>query len=139
MKGAGRVGWLLGPSTRTSPSNVTVPVAVAARWTRLLPGPFTVVSTGPTPVQVTSKVTSCVPPRLSRAIPLPVTVTLLRLGVFVIVAWAEGAAQLNELPSGHTKPLPLIQRPQDRGPGARWAPCTQAVISRLPQAIGRWS
>src|SRR5688572_12822241 len=35
-------------------------------------GPLTVVSTGPTPVHVTSNVTSWVPPLLSRTIPPPV-------------------------------------------------------------------
>src|SRR5919106_58767 len=78
------------------------PVAVASRCCLLLPGPLTVVSIGPTPVHVTSKVTWWVPPRLSLAIPDPVAVTLLRFSVLVIVAGAVGAAQLNEVPSGQT-------------------------------------
>ena len=60
------------------------------------------VSSGPTPVHATSKVTACVPPRLSLAVPDPVAVTLLRFSVLVIVAEATGAAQLNEVPSGQT-------------------------------------
>jgi hypothetical protein len=102
MNGAGRVGWLASPSTRTRPSKVTRPVAVASRCCRLLPGPLTVVSSGPTPVHDTSNETSWVPPRLSLAIPDPVAVTLLRFSVLVIVAGAVGAAQLNEVPSGQT-------------------------------------
>ena len=88
------------PSTRTTPSKVTVPVAVASRCFRLLPGPLTDVSTGPTPVHVTSNVTKWVPPRLSLAIPDPNAWTLLRFAVLVIVAGAVGAAQLKEVPSG---------------------------------------
>src|ERR671918_552049 len=78
------------------------PVAVASRCCLLLPGPLTVVSSGPTPVQVTSKETWWVPPRLSLAIPDPVAVTLLRFSVLVMVAGADGAAQLNDVPSGQT-------------------------------------
>ena len=36
MNGAGRVGWLAAPSTRTAPSKVTTPVAVASRCLRVL-------------------------------------------------------------------------------------------------------
>jgi hypothetical protein len=98
MKGAGRVGWLAAPSTMTSPSKITCPVAVAARSWRLLPATLTVVSSGPTPVHSTSKDTGWVPPRLSLAIAYPAAVTLLRSAVLVIVAGAVGAAQLNEMP-----------------------------------------
>jgi hypothetical protein len=63
MKGAGRVGWLAAPSTRTLPSKVTTPVAVASRCLRLLvliwKPPFdvvwTLVSSPPWPVHATSK------------------------------------------------------------------------------------
>jgi hypothetical protein len=58
MNGAGLVGWFAAPSTSTTPSKVTRPVAVASRCFRLLPAVLTVVSIGPTPVQVTSKVTA---------------------------------------------------------------------------------
>ena len=73
MKGAGRVGWFADPSTRAAPSNVTRPVAVAGRSLRLLPGPFTVDTTEPTPVQVTSTETSWSTPPMSRTVPDPVT------------------------------------------------------------------
>ena len=72
------------------------------RCFRLLPGTLTVVSTGPTPVHSTAKVTWWVAPRMSLAIPAPVTETLFRFAVLTIVAAAPGAAQLNEVPSGQT-------------------------------------
>src|SRR5918996_2003866 len=58
MNGAGRVGWLLWPSTRTLPSKVTRPVAVASRCCLvlvLIRKPWfdvvlTLVSSSPTPV-----------------------------------------------------------------------------------------
>jgi hypothetical protein len=86
MNGAGRVGWLAAPSAITTPSKVTWPVAVASRSCRLLPAVLTVVSSGPTAVQVTLKETSWAPPRLSLAIPDPAAVRLLRFSVLVMVA-----------------------------------------------------
>src|SRR5680860_1258932 len=67
MNGAGLVGWLFWPSTRTAPSAITRPVAVASRcflvlvFTEKPSATFesTLVSSGPTPVQVTSKDTGC--------------------------------------------------------------------------------
>src|ERR671919_3223509 len=103
MNGAGRVGWLFWPSTRTTPSNTTRPVAVASRsfrvlvFTRkLLAVVLTLVSSSPTPVQATSKDTWWVTPRLSLAMAEPEAVTLLRFSVLVMVAGGGGATPLND-------------------------------------------
>ena len=102
---------------------VTRPVAVASRSFLVLVFTekpsfdvvLTRVSSFPTPVHVTSKDTSCVSPRLSLTVPVPVAVTRLRFSVLVMVAGTV-PAELNELPSGRrpgTAPLPL-------GPGRRY-------------------
>src|SRR5680860_1110804 len=96
MNGAGLVGWLFWPSTRTAPSAITRPVAVASRcflvlvFTEKPSATFesTLVSSGPTPVQVTSKDTGCRRVELKSSLtnPSPVAVTLLRFWVLVMVA-----------------------------------------------------
>ena len=64
INGAGN-GKLAAPSTSVLPSKTIVAVAVAERWLRVEPGPFTVVLIGPVAVQVASTETVCNPPRLS--------------------------------------------------------------------------
>jgi hypothetical protein len=58
----------------------------------------TLVSSGPTPVHVTSNETSWETPRLSLTIPEPVAVTDLRFSVLVMVAGKALPTQVNEAP-----------------------------------------
>ena len=100
MNGAGLVGWSAAPLTRTT---------VERDLTRGGGRPLLAFATGtvdgglerPTPVHATSKVTACVPPRLSLAVP-----DLRCRHAFEVLGAGDrrrtGAAQLNEVPSGQT-------------------------------------
>ena len=60
------------------------------------------VASGPSPVQVTSIVTTWVSPKVSRTVHVPETGTLLRLAVLVWVTGQAACDQPYEEPSGQT-------------------------------------
>src|SRR5262249_36683425 len=140
MNGAGN-GKFDSPFTSVLPSKRIVAVAVAVRSCSFEPGPLTVVTTGPVPVQLALTETVCVKPRLSRTLAnVPLRLTLLRFGSNCVgAAWKK--PQL-KVPSGHWPENPIRRG----GLGAGVVPASMklsvSTIMRPPWAVepsGHWN